>query len=618
MTLIPMPLRFGAAMLMGTAAVLCAIASGPVATAAPSLPRASSAAPSGQSQAEVEVGLTSGLVKVGEPVAIRITVNRDRGTRRADGFKIGLLPEVEGIEFGQPRSAGTSTFMSTDSRGRTVASTKSSYLIEVKPAGPGEYVIPPISLTVDGEVVVRPVEPMSLKIVEDLAASDLLFMERRDVPERVFEGEPYTVEIDWGWDAGLEYEGLNPRLPWYGRQDGVVELETPTSGQVYDFPAGGNARIPVVGLPDVVRDGRKFRAFRLRRRFVATRPGTVEFSRSIFEFAPMPERGSRFIRGRTRSYYRPLDPFSIEVVPVPEKGRPVTWTGAVGDFTAERQALHRDVDAGEPIDFEISYTGEGNLEFFPPPDLSRMPAFDRFRVLGVDDEKDPYDRVIKYDLVPLDASITEIPPVSLSVFDTKSESYIEITTEPLPIRVRAVESDGEDPFGAEVEAEAPPAVVLRDIEARPVGTPGGAATGSVLRRGPGAGTAFLVLVASLVGWYLMRKFARAQGDPASAAARRRRSAIRALERDLGSSDPKDLSLAFESFLAARTGTEPAEWIGQGELPAPENMGLSDELQSEYRELRRDLDAAVFGGQGQAAPGAGRIRGFARLAVKEGL
>ncbi|WP_419190404.1 hypothetical protein [Saltatorellus ferox] len=572
-----------------------------------------------QGQTEVEVGLTSGLVKVGEPVAIRITVSRGTGGGQAGGgVKFGLLPEVEGIEFGRPQGAGTSTYMSTDSRGRTVASTKQSYLIEVKPSGAGEYVIPPISLTVDGDVFVRPIEPMQLKIVEDLAASDLLFMERQPLPERVYEGEPYTVEIDWGWDAGLDYEGLNLRIPWYGRQDGVVELETPTSGQVYDFPAGGNARIPVVGLPDVIRDGRKFRAFRLRRRFVATRPGTVEFSRSIFEFAPMPERGSRFIRGRTRSYYRPLDPSSIEVVPVPEKGRPVTWTGAVGSFEAKRSALRRDVDAGEPVDFTIAYAGEGNLEFFPPPDLTRLPAFDRFRVLGVNDEKGAYERVIKYDLVPLDASITEVPPVPLSVFDTKSGTYVELETEPLPIRVTAVESAGDDPFGVKNEVEAPPAVVLRDIEARPVGSSGGARAGGVWRRGPGAGFAFLVLVLSFIGWYLMRRFARAGGDPASVEARRRRGALRALERDLSSSDPRALSAAFESFLGARTGTEPAEWIGRATLSGSDALGLSDELKNEYAGLRRDLDAAVFGGHTEAAPAPGRIRGFARLAVKEGL
>lgn len=568
--------------------------------------------------AEVEVSLTTGLAKVGEPVAIRISVTQPGGGA-AGAVQLGILPEVEGLQLGKPRSAGRRTYASQDSRGRVVSTVTNSYVIEVRPSGPGEYFIPPISINVGGEVYVRPVSSMELRVVEDLAASDLLFLERADVPKRVFEGEPYTIEFDWGWDAALEPASLNLRVPWYGRQDGVVELETPTAGQLFDFPVSGNQRISVVGLPDTTRDGRKFRTFRMRRRYVATRAGKVDFSRSIFEFTPQAERGSRFIRGRGRSYYRPLDPFSIEVEPIPEKGRPIEWTGAVGKLSASREALRRDVDAGEPIDFEVTYSGLGNLEFFPAPDLTRMPAFDGFRVLGVDDEKGAFERVITYDLVPLKASVDEIPSVPLSVFDTESESFVTLTTEPLEIRVRKVAgADGPDPFGEEIaEEELPPAIVLRDIEARPVGGGSGAAAEGIFQRGPGALSALFALVLGLVGWRVLRRTARAHGDPASAEARRRRGALRSLERGLKSPDPKDLSVALETFLAARTGTEPAEWIGQGNLPE-NTVKLPKELHADYAQLRQDLDAAIFGGQTAKTPDPARIRSFARAATAGGL
>ena len=459
---------------------------------------------------------------------------------------------------------------------------------------------------------------MDLRVVEDLAASDFLFMERAEVPVRVFEGEPYTVEFDFGWDADLQPDSLSLRIPWYGRQDGVVELDTPATGQTFDFPVSGNQRIPVAGLPDSKRDGRKFRMFRLRRRYVATRPGTVEFSRSIFEFTPQSERGGRFFRGRGRTYYRPLEPFSIEVVPVPEADRPIEWTGAVGQVTASREALRRDVDAGEPIDFTVTYSGIGNLEFFPAPDLSRMPAFDGFRVLGVNDDKGAYERVIKYDLVPLSASATEVPSVPLSVFDTLSEDYVTISTDPLEIRVRKVAgADGPDPFGEKVEEEEPLAIVLRDIEARPVGAPGGASAGGFFQRGPGAGLALFVLAFGPAVWLILKRVVRSHGDPASAEARRRRGALRTLERQLGSSDPKDLSAALEAFLGARTGTEPAEWIGQADLP-DDDGALPSELKQDYAQLRDDLDAAIFSGQSVKAPNVDRIRSFARAVVAGGL
>ena len=616
-----MPLRAACAVALFLAALLQAFSStadamAPLDPASSTPSPMPSTAPSLQS-ALVEVSLTSGLTKVGEPVAIRITVTQGGGGKSAK-VSLGSLPVVDGITFGQAQGAGTRSERSVDSRGRRVTRTSSSYLVPIQPAGAGEYSIPPISVTVGGEIFVRPVQSMELRVVEDLTASDLLFLERADVPKRVFEGEPYTIELDWGWDDALEPQSLSLRVPWYGQQDGVVELERPRTGNEFEFPASGNQRITVVGLPNVTRDGQEFRTFRLRRRYVATRAGKVEFSRSIFEFTPKPERGSRFIRGRGRSYYRPLDPFSIEVLPIPENGRPIEWTGAVGTLTASREALRRDVDAGEPIDFEITYGGEGNLEFFPAPDLSRMPAFDGFRVLGVDDEKGPYERIIKYDLVPLDASAVEIPSVPLTVFDTKLEKFVTLSTEPLEIRVRkAAGAGGADPFGEKVEEEAPPAIILRDIEARPVGAPGGASKGGFFQRGPGAGSAFLGLILSLVGWRILRRVARAKGDPAGLEARRRRGALRSLERGLKSSDAKELSAALETFLAARTGTEPAEWIGQAALPE-DSTKLSAQLKEDYAQLRHDLDAAIFGGQAAQAPDPNRIRSFARAATQGGL
>lgn len=113
---------------------------------------------------KVDVALRSSIVSVGESVAICVTVSR-RAAAADRGIKFGRLPEVEGIEFGHWRGE-TGTFMTTDSRGRTVTSSRCSYLIEVTPAKPGRYMIPPVSLTVDGEVFVRPIDTMELEVRE--------------------------------------------------------------------------------------------------------------------------------------------------------------------------------------------------------------------------------------------------------------------------------------------------------------------------------------------------------------------------------------------------------------------------------------------------------------------
>ena len=574
--------------------------------------------PAPQAQANCEVKLTKGLATLGESIAIRVVVEVPGGRRMVD-VKFEDMAPIEGLSFERAVRGAFNQSMVFDARGRAVSKASVTYQIPILVQATGDYSIPPINFTVDGKRITLPVAPMSLRVVEDLAASDLLNFERGEVPERVFEGEPFEIELTWGWDAGVQAESVRLRIPWYENQDGVVELDSPASGSTVPFPVNRSLQIPVTRLGRLKRRGIEFESFRMLKRFVATRPGTLEFSRSIFELRALGARRGRIGRSRDRTYYGPLDPFSIEVVPVPEAGRPIDWTGAVGKITVSRQALQRDVDAGAPIDFELTYTGEGNLEFFPAPDLSRLAAFDDFRVLGIDDEKGAYERVITYDLVPLKSSLTEVPPVPLVVFDTGAEAYKTLETEPLSIRVRKVESaDGLDPFGGLEEDDEPPAIVLRDIAARPT------SSGGLLQSGPGAGTCFLTLLLGLVSWRSLRRSVRRRGDPASQGARQRRGALKELERSVrGASGAPGYAAALERFLAARTGTEPGAWIGASDLihehTVAGDAAVSPELREMYRALRRDLDAEVFGGdQTRTFGDPSRITQFARRAVKEGL
>lgn len=563
-------------------------------------------------ETDVRVALTSGLAKVGETVAIEIKVTTTGGGLDPV-VRFGELPEVEGVEFGPPTRVGTHTSIGMGRGGRTTSSTVTTYMIRLNVAGKGDYSIPPLTLQVGDQRITRPIEPLTLKVVEDIEASKLLYFQRQALPPVVYEGEPFELDLEFGWDAGIRFESVLLRLPWWGQVDGLIEYGGPPPGANTDFPLYGRRKVAVERLGQVRRDDSVFEGFRLRRRFVATRAGTLEFPRSIFELDRVVGEPTRFSRGRTRAYYQPLDPFTVRVRPVPEEGRPFDWTGAVGSIEASRDATNRDVDAGDVISFEVRYTGDANLEFFDAPKLERIDGFEDFRVLGLKDEPSPYERVITYDLVPLKASVTEIPAVPLSVFDTELRRFVTATTEPLPIRVRATES-GEDPFGEldDEEREAAP-LVMRDIEPRPL-------EGSSDGAGPAPSAVFAALFAAVCGWVVTRRRVRLAGDPASAEARRRRGALRSFERQLGgATGAKERTRALHEFLAARTG-EPAEaWIGRASLAGAGDGNDWDELERELSAVQLELDRADFAG---AADPAGsldeRLRRLARELVTRGF
>ena len=572
---------------------------------------------------EVAVELSNGLVKVGERASIRIQLTATNA--KVETLNSVDLPEVEGLSFGSVGGPARYSEFVRGVRGRMTERSTFTYTVPVTASGKGKYTIPPLTLKVGGKEIQAPLEAMELEVVEDIVGSRVLVLEMEPVPDRVYEGEPYTLEFTLGWDASLTVDGMVLQIPWYGRQDGVILLAQANSGSMLDFPIGPgrNRAAKMEDLRLRRRKGTDYRLFSFKRRFVGTRPGTIEFPRTILQVNER-RRSDRFGRTRVEPYYQVIPEFSIEVVPVPEEGRPVDWSGAIGDVNVDRDLRRRDIDAGDSLKFELSYSGEGNLEFFDAPDLSRVAGFENFRVLGIEDQTQPYMRLFEYDLVPLSANVTEIPSVPLTVFDTESGSFEVIESDPVEIRVRAGEAGADDPFeGLDEKDDDEVPDALRDIAARP------REDEERFAPGPAPGTAAMTLLASIVGWVSLRRFVRRRGDPNSVVARRRRGALGRLKRDLGANDARAdtrvRALALERFLAARSNTAPEAWIGRSEFEPTDGFVASDELQAEFQSLRTELDRPVFGADAPTSSGDANVRAdrsrilaFAERAISEGL
>lgn len=563
-----------------------------------------SAQSGGASQSTVDVSLTSGYAKLGEEVriVIRATVS---GNRELGGLESIELPEVEGLGFGRVLGPSTSSRFEMDGRGRMIGTQTLTYAVPVAASRVGTFEIPRFSMRIDGKEITAPDAPMTLKVLEDIEGSRALVLELGEMPARVFEGQPYTFDLTMGWSMGVRGGSVLLQVPWWGRQDGVIELEPQLTGAERDFPIDrrGRSALPVSDLGVRERDGAPYQLYRLRRRFVATRPGTVSFPRTVLEVS----------RGRGRdALYQVVPGFSIEVVPVPEEGRPLDWTGAVGPIEVSRDAQRRDIDLGDSLELSVRYSGSGNLEFFEAPKLERIEGFERFRVLASTDEKTPFLRTIEYELVPMGPDVTEVPPIPLSVFDPEAGGYVTIATEPMTIRVNGATPGGEDPFAGLGADEVPEerAPTLRDIQPRPI-TAGPRSTGD----GPGAGAGVAALLLALGGWVVTRRAVRRHGDPDGRRARAKRGALGALRRELrGAEGPGARALALERFLAARTGTSPGEWIGRSSLDGSME-GASADLERCFAEVRERLDRAAYQG-GAAAPAAEEVVALARRIVQE--
>jgi len=560
-----------------------------------------------QSGPRVTAQLSTGVAKLGSRVSVEVAVHGVTDARLFD------LPRIEGLKLEGIAGPNVSVTQSYTSRGRLV-SKSISWDVVLRPEAVGEYVIPPMTLEVDGSELRT--NELTLKVVDDLRGKDLGYLELVERPVRVYEGQPFTIDLRLGWDAsiGSRVNTANLILPWWGELPATLQLDTqvPTlSSKLIEITLNSRHRVNVLDLGDQELRKRAFRVLQLRRTFVATRPGPLPFPMSYLEFGYV---GTGFFDTRKETYHVGYEPFEIEVVPLPAEGRPFDFTGAVGRIEASATVDRRDVDAGDSIKLSVEWRGEGNLEFMVPPDPARLAAFDGFRVYGTAGDRAVGDRRrVVYDLAPVSERVEEIPPLPLVVFDPELGEYTTVATDPIPIRVRPLAK--ESGLAGEVDA-AGPALAFADVHRRP--GPSG------VRRGPGAAWIGSALVALPFLWIGLRTAVRRRGDPSAPAARRRRAARRRLARELRSAQSAGQQAhAVHRFLAARTGEPEEAWDGR-DAPAFVRSMASDEKRvpspQAVRELTRtlrDLEGRHWAGDDSALEARDLLRLADRL-IAEGL
>lgn len=138
-------------------------------------------------------------------------------------------------------------------------------------------------------------------------------------------------------------------------------------------------------------------------------------------------------------------PVTINVKPLPS-GKPAGFSGAVGNFTLATKINSDHVKANEAVTINVKISGNGNLKVLKTPEVAFPNDFEVYdpkvdvdtktTTAGVSGSKN-----IEYMAIPRYAGDFEIPAVTLSYFDTKSQSYKTLTSEPFKLHVEKGDND---------------------------------------------------------------------------------------------------------------------------------------------------------------------------------
>lgn len=190
---------------------------------------------------------------------------------------------------------------------------------------------------------------------------------------------------------------------------------------------------------EVVEDGVTYSAYVFDATLTPTASGELRLGPAELDFdLLLPASGPAAFFGGVEP--RPARVSSGEtallVLDLPRSGRPADFTGALGTFTARRQARPRTADVGQAVTVTTVIEGSGNIDRFACMDAA--PAAGA-RAYAPRRQRAPERLTCVQVIVPDVPGTVTLPAAAFSYFAPEAESYRTLRLPPLDISVRAAE-----------------------------------------------------------------------------------------------------------------------------------------------------------------------------------
>ncbi len=155
-----------------------------------------------------------------------------------------------------------------------------------------------------------------------------------------------------------------------------------------------------------------------------------------------------FGRGRTLLVRSPE--VTVEVLPLPAKGRPAEFDGAVGTYRMMSTLQPPAPRAGDPVTLTISIQGKGNIGAVGEPLLGDLVGFKEYDPKVSEESGDTGSgyggtKTFEYILIPEAPGTLAIPPARFAFFDPEVRAYRTLQTDPRELPVGGdLQESGED------------------------------------------------------------------------------------------------------------------------------------------------------------------------------
>ncbi|RJP90887.1 MAG: protein BatD [Desulfobacteraceae bacterium] len=419
-----------------------------------------------------EVRLAQAEVFVGEPVTMQIIVSGSESPDQPD------LSQMDGFSVSFQGGSQNSSRSISIINGRMTQDVRQGYVFsyQIIPLREGRIEIPPISVSADGQTAsTRPVSILAQKPTE----TDEFKLRMRVSKNSCYVGEPVTLTVTWYLAGDVDTASFS--IPFLENKDRFFVADPPVdtrSGkQYYRIPANSGEIIVEKGQGEL--NGRVYSTLSFQKVLIPGRSGTLSIDPVTVTYKTLTgyrnqrrpfgdEFFSNFFNQNMRQgVYRqgiaPSNRLDLEVKELPMAGRPEDFSGLVGDYSIAAEATPTTVNVGDPVTLTVAVSGPEFLEPVELPPLQKQP--DLIRDFKVPSERAAGEisgdrKIFTHTIRPLRADVSAVPPLLLSYFDTRTETYQTARTAPIPLTVSptrmvtAKDAEGllsNDPAGSQIE-----------------------------------------------------------------------------------------------------------------------------------------------------------------------
>jgi hypothetical protein len=366
-------------------------------------------------------------VTLGESVTLSLAFT---GTSSQSEPALPAIPNLQ-IEYVGPSSQFSMV------NGQVTSSVTHNY--SVTPRQAGDFTIPGFTINLGGEKLTS--QPLSLKVLKPGApssdainsGSQLAFLKLLLPKKEVYVGETATAELDLY---------LNSKV----RNVGQFQLTA--------FPSDGfNVGKMVEGQRRQTQVGNTvYTVIPLLFPFHAIKAGSFTVGPVTASVVVAVPSGNR----RRDPFYDPFemlgggneqkqltlatDPENLQSLLLPRENVPADFNGAVGSYAMTLNAGPTTLTVGDPITVKIQISGHGALDSLTLPD---QPGWRDFKTYPPTTKVDTTDalglqgtKTFEQIIVPQNADIKQLPPVSFSYFNPDQKSYRTLTQPAVPLVVR--------------------------------------------------------------------------------------------------------------------------------------------------------------------------------------